>query len=264
MAALQSTPQQTPDASQPQANGAVTVAALEQRMRQLERRLLARNPATGVAPLADEAPEVAALALAAAAPAAAPADADATDATTSAVYTLLERVPVLQDRMRDQVAHRQALSDALEKYAACRSYLALSDTSPPAETSETSSAPNASTTAVFERNALTVDAKAHLLAEVAPEWLRTQALLEEAREAQTALNPPEFQQVQSLAPRLEAVSAVSAAQDKRAEAANGKLDALLAEYNDTVQTLSQLFIHWDRLLEDLDARVRVAERRAQV
>jgi uncharacterized protein with von Willebrand factor type A (vWA) domain len=48
-------------------------------------------------------------------------------------------------------------------------------------------------TVAYERQALALDAKAQLLVDIAPEWMRTLDLLKEAKEAQSALNPTEFQ-----------------------------------------------------------------------
>jgi uncharacterized coiled-coil protein SlyX len=104
-----------PTVTPPAATGAAMIVSLEQRIRALEKRLLARQPSTGQTPWASEAPEVQMLLKP---PPAAPAsqEENAEEAKVNLTAgSLYQRVATLEERLADQVTHRQAFKDLLEK-----------------------------------------------------------------------------------------------------------------------------------------------------
>ncbi|KAI9597363.1 hypothetical protein BDF19DRAFT_434832 [Syncephalis fuscata] len=266
--------------------GPVDIAVLTQRLRQLERRLLARDPRTGLAPWADEAPEptnvlVNSGLLPNSTDNEMPSeqtsnqedmDAEPTEETSPvdpATKSLMDRLTAVREAIESQLSHRQVIKDLWDHYETCRP-LIIHSINAKTGTTGTTGVPiedtedKADDKLQFERAVLSIDARAHLLAETADEWIRTVSLLEEASEKQANINSVEFQQVSKFTPRLKTVSATNTVLIEQSKKLDAKLGQLLTEYNDTIHTLSQLFLHWNQMLDDLDARVSLAERRGRI
>ncbi|KAI8053468.1 hypothetical protein BDF22DRAFT_743400 [Syncephalis plumigaleata] len=261
-------------------HSAVDVAILAQRLRQLEYRLLARDTNTGLAPLADEAPEPAKVIVNTGLLMSTDEDvhasnkeeheqsdekADNAETATSDDATakdLVARLVAVRKHIKSQLEHRQAIVDLWKRYEICRPLLTEPIANNVSEDNADSEEVKREVKMQFENSALSLDARIQLLMETSDDWMRTVALLEEASTKQVCISPSEFQHISALIPQLKSVSTANGALIEQSKQLDGRLDQLLAEYNDTIHTLSQLFLHWNQMLDDLETRVCIAERRA--
>jgi len=155
--------------------------------------------------------------------------------------SLLVQVESVADRLRDQFNQRLPLKEFHEKYEKFEAILTLDDY-------------------LFERNHLPPEAKAEMLILAEPDMTAALEQLKEVRDLEKHVNSKELQDVEKIIPSLHEVEAKHDSQVAHVEELSRRLTALLASYNDTVHTLSEVFINWHHSLRAFEARVESLER----
>ncbi|KAK9712932.1 hypothetical protein K7432_006822 [Basidiobolus ranarum] len=155
--------------------------------------------------------------------------------------SLLTRVEELEEKLRKELSQKKYLVDFLQKFESLKDLLEVNQLE-------------------LERNLLTPAAKTEIILGSENELSKLANTLSDIESLEKFINPPAFQNVNQFEPTLKALGKVHIEQTELIEQLNSRVTNMLDVYNNTVNTLSEIFISWDSLLSVLEAKVSSLER----
>lgn len=112
----------------------------------------------------------------------------------------------------------------------------------------------------MERTILTPEAKAEIISSSAEELEIVAENLKQIDELQGVIDSPEFKGLDKLFPQITPIETKNIEQVAKTNEVSDRVTYLMDRYNDTINTLSEIFISWDHILSTLDTNVSALER----
>lgn len=115
----------------------------------------------------------------------------------------------------------------------------------------------------LERQILTPEGKAEIVAASSEELERVAISLKEIGELQCFIDAPEFRGLEKLFPLITPIESVHIDQAAKSNEVSARITRLLDRYNRIINTLSEIFIAWDHMLTTIDVHISALERKAR-
>ncbi|KAJ1967488.1 hypothetical protein IWQ62_001831 [Dispira parvispora] len=114
----------------------------------------------------------------------------------------------------------------------------------------------------FATDQLTTEAKLEIIQHAYPDITQVAEHLQEIQALEKYVNDPAYQQVVQAKPEVQSLLEGHAEQGLAFRQLSNQLTHLLDTYNATVQAISEMFLIWDKTLQQLETKVKALESNA--